>query len=178
MEVRSIIIAVFSLFFTMSAIAPHPVLADELTSEIESPNAKKKALTPQEIDPTISESPKKNFKSKLRDEEDFKKMIMEKIPYAKQAKYMWDVVDGDVDIYMKNLRADRKNKGLSYTTNRLPLIGEVKNVEFKFNAGEDMGMSFETNRMPFVGTLEGFKLKGTMGEDSRISARYTIPLDF
>ncbi len=104
--------------------------------------------------------------------------ILEKIPHGSKFKQMWNVVDGDVDLYFTGLRADRKNRGLSYTLSNRSFIGDMNDIEIEFSAGNDSEVSFKTQTIPFMGQLEGFSLKGSAGmNDSKIFARYTVPLD-
>ncbi len=173
MEVKNLTIALFTIFFVIPIIIPQNVLADEGES-VDIQN-EEPAFVEYE-DPTVPEDQESKFKLKFAEKNDLEQRIMEEIPYAKQAKYMWNVVDGDVDIYFEDLRVDRRNRGLVYTTNTVPFIGEVDDIEFKFKAGKKMNVSFETSRIPFAGKLEGFKFKGTVGDNSKVSVRYTIPL--
>lgn len=171
MEEKNFTIVLFTVFFVMPAIIPQNALADD----------EERAYIPPSFveykDPTLPEDQESKFKSKFTKKNDLEDRIMEEIPYAKQAKNLWNVVDGDVDIYVKDLRVDRRNKGLVYTTNTMPFIGEIDDTELKFQAGEEMKVSFGTSRIPFVGTLEGFKFKSSVGGDNtKVSFRYTIPL--
>lgn len=100
-----------------------------------------------------------------------------KIPYSKQLKATWKVIDGDVDLYMKGLRVDRGNKGVEYTTDYVPFMGPVEGVMFKAEAGEDNKLKFESSHIPFVGHVEGFKFKSSVGEEASVSVRYNVSLD-
>jgi len=104
--------------------------------------------------------------------------ILDQIPYGDNIKHMWNIVDGDTDIYFEGLRADRRNMGLSYTTTELPVIGKLNDIELEFTAGETNEISFKTHSIPFMGKLQGFTLKGTAGDDeNKIFARYTVKFD-
>lgn len=103
--------------------------------------------------------------------------IMAMIPYSEEMKYLWNIADGDIDLYFKGLRGDRRNKGVEYTTHKLPLIGQFEDTEFKAEVGEDMEFSFYTSSLPFKSKIEGFNFKGSVGDDARISARYTVKFD-
>ena len=119
---------------------------------------------------------KKNFKSGA---DEFVERLMEEIPYKKSLKYTWNVIDGDVDVYFKDLRVDRKNKGLTYTMNSLPLIGEIEGGELKAMLGEDSKLTFKSDYMPFVGRIDGFQLQMTAGtDDSNISLRYKTAISW
>lgn len=120
----------------------------------------------------------KQYQPKLSSENDFKNRLMNEIPYGENLKHMWDVVDGDVDLHFTGLRADRRNRGLSYTTNYIPLMGDVDGIEMKFDAGKTNEFSLKSNITPFVGKVKGLSVRGsTTNEDSKVSARYTIALD-
>ncbi len=118
--------------------------------------------------------------AKFTKKKDFEDRLMDEIPYAKELKPIWKFVDGDVDVMgIDNLRADRRNKGLIYTTNYIPFVGETKEIEFKLRGGDDFSLSFQTSHIPFAGELKGFKMHGKVGsDDSKIVAQYKIPLDF
>jgi hypothetical protein len=170
METKIIGLAFFSILFAIPAVLPQTAFAEEL-KRATTASIRDEALIPYET----GES---KYKAKFSGDTDIEKRLMEVIPYAEEAKYMWNVVDGDVDLfYVKNLRGDRKNKGLSYTTNTIPFMGDVDGLELKFSAGEEMKFSFESDIVPFMGRLEGFKLKGSVGDDSKIFFRYTVALD-
>ncbi len=112
------------------------------------------------------------------EEEEFVDKILSKIPYSKTLKSTWNVIDGDVDLYVEGLRVDRGNKGVTYKTNTIPFMGEVDGVQFKASAGEDNKLSFESSVVPFVGHVEGLKFKSSVGDDdSQVSLRYNISLD-
>ncbi len=120
--------------------------------------------------------PKKDFKS---DGDDFVDRLMEEIPYSKSLKYTWNVIDGDVDVYFEDLRVDRRNRGLTYTVDSLPLIGKIKGGELKAMVGEDSKLTFKSDYMPFVGRIEGFQLKMSAGtDDSNISLRYKTAISW
>lgn len=121
----------------------------------------------------------KDVKYKPKGEKPMEEKIMAMIPYSKQAKYLWNVADGDIDLMgVRGLRGDRGNKGITYSTHYVPLVGEMESVEFRFDAGEDMEFIFESGHIPFAGELEGFNFKASVKEDnSRVFARYTIPFD-
>ena len=103
--------------------------------------------------------------------------ILEKIPYSKQLKSTWKVIDGDVDLYVKGLRIDRGNKGLEYKTDYVPFMGSVEGVMFKAEVGEDSKMKLESSHIPFVGDVDGFKFKSSVGEDASVSLRYTTSFE-
>lgn len=127
---------------------------------------------------TLHENRKDKYKSKLMDQDDFEEKILDKIPYGHGFRKVWNVVDGDVDLYVTGLRADRRNKGVKYKTDKIPLIGTVDGLDLQFDAGERTEFSFESSHIPFAGKLEGFSFKGATGnKGSRISARYTIAFD-
>ena len=133
----------------------------ELLEAVENPNKAKE-------EKSANYFVKKNFEDK----------ILEKIPHGTKLKNMWNIVDGDVDVYFQGLKVDRRNKGLTYTIKNLNFIGGMNDIELEFSAGRDNEVSFKTHMIPFMGTLEGFSLKGTAGtDDNKIFARYTIPLD-
>lgn len=104
--------------------------------------------------------------------------ILDKIPHGSKFKQMWNIVDGDVDLYITGLRADRNNQGLSYTLSNQSFIGNMNDIEIKFSAGLENKISFKTHMIPFLGQLEGFSLKGSIDtKNSNFFARYTVPLD-
>ena len=104
--------------------------------------------------------------------------ILDKIPFGDDLKGAWHFVDGDTDIIFIGLRADRRNKGLTFTTKKLPILGEFDDVEFKFSAGDDNEVSFTTHTIPLMGRLEGFSFKATAGDDNnKVFARYTVAFD-
>lgn len=115
---------------------------------------------------------------KPKGEKPMEEKIMAMIPYSDQMKYLWNVADGDIDLLgIKGLRGDRRNKGVEYKTNYMPLIGAFDDTEFKFEAGEDMELSFNTSSLPFGRSIEGFNFNGSVGDDARVSARYTVKFD-
>jgi hypothetical protein len=123
----------------------------------------------------VNKADKKSSESKKKD--DFVDRLMEKIPYSQSLKYTWDVVDGDVDLYFKDLRVDRRNKGLSYTVNSLPMIGEMNGSELRADVGEESKLTFKSDYVPFVGHVDGFQFKASTGtDDSNISLRYKIDI--
>lgn len=118
----------------------------------------------------------KNFKS---DGDAFVDRLMQEIPYSKSLRYTWNVIDGDVDLYFEDLRVDRKNRGLTYTMDSLPMVGEMKGAELKAMLGEDNKLTFKSDYMPFVGHVEGFQLKMSAGtDDSNISLRYKTAISW
>lgn len=120
---------------------------------------------------TQSQSPSKSA-------EDMGDQILAMVPHGDKMKQAWNIIDGDVDLYVEDLRFNRKNTGVTYKTNFVPFMGEVKGVELKFDVGEENAFSFESDIVPFVGQLDGFKFSGKAGdEDSRIGMRYTFALD-
>ena len=118
------------------------------------------------------------FASRSMEDRNWEDEILEKIPHGERLKYMWNVVDGDVDLHFTGLRFDRGNTGVSYKTNYVPFIGEMDTVQFRFDAGEENEISFKTSHVPFAGDLQGLNFKASTGDSgSKISARYTIALD-
>lgn len=109
----------------------------------------------------------------------FKEKVMEKIPYSEELEHTWNIIDGDVDLMgIQGLRGDRRNKGLEYKTNALPIIGNVDGVEFKFKTGEENEFSFKSDTTPFVGHVKGLSYRGfTNTKNTGIFARYTIALE-
>jgi len=132
-----------------------------------------------DVPDNIGNVTKTTRKSSFKDDRGFEKVLLDKIPYGEDLSYMWDIVDGDVDITtVKGLRVDRRNKGLSYTTNKVPVVGAIDGMEFEFATGDTHEVSVESKIIPFVGKSERFKLKGSMSNDkSKIFARYTYPFD-
>ena len=123
-------------------------------------------------------SPSKEYRSKSGvKKQDIEDQILAMVPHGQKMKQLWYIVDGDTDLYFEGLRADKGNRGVKYTTNAMPLIGEVKGTEFEFSAGKDMEFGFESNRIPLIGEVEGFRLKGSVSDDAKISARYTMKFD-
>lgn len=109
---------------------------------------------------------------------DLEDKILAMLPQGDRLKYMWHVTDGKVDLYFEGLRFDRGNKGVTYKTKTLPFIGEMDDIEFKFEAGDDNKFSFKSSTVPIIGSIEGLSFKGSTGDKgSRISARYTIPFN-
>ena len=120
--------------------------------------------------------PTSNFKDD-KDGDDYLDDILKNMPYSKQLKATWKVLDGETDLYVEGLRFDRGNKGVEYVTNKVPFVGEVDGIRFKAEAGEDSKVKFESSRIPFVGNVEGFKFKTSVGEESSVSVRYTTSLE-
>ncbi len=126
------------------------------------------------VDNAPNDKNKRDFKAEDRD---YAEHLMNKIPYSQSLKYSWHVVDGDVDLYFEDLRVDRGNKGISYTTQSLPMFGEIDGAELRAELGEDSQLSFQSDYMPFVGHVDGFQFRAAAGtDDSRISLRYKIDL--
>lgn len=99
--------------------------------------------------------------------------IMHHVPYKNTLKHTWNVIDGDVDLGVTNLRMNRRNKGVTYKTNHIPLVGEVKGTELRADAGEDTKLTLTSDRLPFGGRVEGLQFKASVGsDDSNISLRY------
>lgn len=122
------------------------------------------------------ETAEKNKAKKI--EKSFKQKVMDEIPYSEDIKYMWDIVDGDIDLYVTGLRGDRRNKGLKYTTDTMPLIGKIDGMELQFKAGNKNGLFFKSDKMPFIGHIKGLSYKGAISnKDTALFARYTIALD-
>jgi len=117
-----------------------------------------------------------SFKAKGND---FVDKLMKKIPYSKQLKYTWDVVDGDVDLYFENLRVDRGNQGVSYKTNTLPIVGDMEGSEIKAEFGQDSKLTFKSDYMPMMGRIDGFQFKASAStDDTAISMRYKTNIDW
>lgn len=132
----------------------------ELLNSVESPDNDEKTTSTYFV--------KKSFEDK----------ILDKIPHGSKFKQMWNIVDGDVDLHFTGLRADRSNRGLSYSLYNQSFIGDMNDIEIEFSAGQENKVSFKTQMVPFLGKLEGFSLKGSAGmKDSNLFARYTVPLD-
>ena len=115
--------------------------------------------------------------SKYFKDSSFEDRLSEEFPIVKKLKPAWNLANGETDIFVENLRADRRNKGLTYKTNYIPFIGTSEAVEFKFRAGEENSVSFESDYIPFAGRVDGFNIKGSVGDDSKIFARYTVKFD-
>jgi len=128
--------------------------------------------------PTICVANEKRNKAKTMGK-NFKEKVMDTVPYSEELEQTWNIIDGDVDLMgIQGLRGDRKNKGLEYKTNALPLIGEVDGVEFKFKTGDKNEFSFKSQITPFIGDIKGLSYRGyTNTNNSAIFARYTIALD-
>lgn len=104
--------------------------------------------------------------------------LIKKIPYKNTLKYTWDVIDGDVDLGVKNLRVDRGNKGITYKTNHIPMLGEMEGTQIKAEAGEDTKLTLTSDRVPFGNRVEGLRFKASVGnDDSNISLRYQTSID-
>ena len=133
---------------------------------------------------TISEAPANEISESTnsyasKDKGDFVDDLMEKIPYSKQLKYTWNVVDGDVDLYFEDLRVDRRNKGVSYTMETLPLIGEMEGSEIRAEVGDDNKITFKSDYMPLMGRVDGFQFKASTGtDDSTVSFKYKTAIDW
>ncbi|MFK7839367.1 MAG: hypothetical protein AB8B83_03470 [Bdellovibrionales bacterium] len=105
--------------------------------------------------------------------------LMKKIPYSKQLKYTWDIIDGDVDLYFENLRADRSNRGITYKMIELPMIGKMQGSELKADIGKDSKLTFKSDYMPMVGHIDGLEFKASAGTDkSVISLRYKADINW
>ena len=133
---------------------------------------------------TISEAPANEISESTnsyasKDKGDFVDDLMEKIPYSKQLKYTWNVVDGDVDLYFEDLRVDRRNKGVSYTMETLPLVGEMEGSEIRAEVGDDNKITFKSDYMPLMGRVDGFQFKASTGtDDSTVSFKYKTAIDW
>ena len=120
----------------------------------------------------------KSYSSQLISDLNIEDKILKNIPFSKNLKSIWNVVDGETDIYLNGLRADRNNLGLSYTNNHIPFLGEIDGLEIKFSAGQENDISFKSNVIPFMGQLDGLTLKGsTNSKESKIFARYKVEFD-
>ena len=108
------------------------------------------------------------------DGEELVDSLMNRIPYKKSLKHTWKFIDGDVDVAgVNNLRVNRRNKGLRYKTNHIPLIGEVEGTELRADAGEDTKLTMTSDRLPFTGRVDGMTFKASVGnDDSKVSLRY------
>lgn len=89
------------------------------------------------------------FKNKPASEDEIIDKILKKIPYHRQLRATWNLVDGETDLYVDGLRFDRRNKGVTYTTDTLPIMGQI----------------------------DGLKIKASAGKDQEISVRYKVSLD-
>jgi hypothetical protein len=129
--------------------------------------------------PMIESEKKASFKKDKKSRKKVKNTLVQKIPFGDDLGDTWEFINGEVDIMgFENLRADRRNKGLQYTTNDLPLLGSVDGLDMRFAAGEDMEFSFTSDVTPFIGKIEGLSFKGAAGtDDNHISARYKIKFD-
>lgn len=104
--------------------------------------------------------------------------IMHHVPYKNTLKHTWNVIDGDVDLGVTNLRMNRRNKGVTYKTNHIPLVGEMKGTQIRADAGEDNKLTLTSDRLPFGGRVEGMQFKASVGnDDSNISLRYNQSID-
>ena len=156
-----------SALLALSAMIPCNAFAEGVADDIPT----------SEPPPAEKENPETKYKAKLLEKQDFEERLMEAIPYAEELRPVWHFIDGDTDIFIPNLRVDRRNKGLVYKTSEIPFVGKMEGIEFKLKAGEEMELGFESNHIPFMGELEGFNIKGSVGEESKIFARYTIKFD-
>lgn len=170
MNTKLIRIIVLGVLFTLPLTVSSFAFADDIEDQVA-------PVTPSAPPPDL-EALEKKYAPRLVDKKDLEQRIIENIPFAEDLKPVWHLVDGKTDVFIPNLRVDRRNKGLTYTTNTIPFIGTFEGTELKFKAGEDMKFTFESDYIPFMGRLEGFNVKASVSEDeSSIFARYTIPLD-
>ncbi len=136
--------------------------------------------TPRELLKSVEtpEDEKRSATARFIEEANLEDKILSKVPHGSRIKHIWNIVDGDVDLYFTGLRADKGNRGITYTTTNLPVIGKINDMKFEFSAGETNEISFTTHVIPFMGELKGFTLKGTAGDDdNKIFARYTVPFE-
>lgn len=175
MSKTTLITGILSILLVMPALLITPCHSkDNDKPSIENNEAEEQRVD----DKSDPKEEKKNYQSNSIDEDDLKERIMAAIPYSEDLEYMWNVVDGDVDVYFTGLRVHKNSKGFRYTTNHMPFIGPVDGLEMQFTAGEDMKFTFKSDRMPIIGKLEGLNYKGSMNNgNAEISARYTIALD-
>lgn len=163
MTKKCITITLLGVCFMMLIVAFSTAYADEA---IEASN---KETQPSE---------QKRYRKNSLDEDELKARLMDMIPYAEEMKYMWDIADGDVDIYFKGLRFDAGNKGMVYKSNFVPYIGNVSGMEYKLAAGEKPKFSIKSNYMPVIGKIDGMSYKASVKSgDARVFARYTIAFD-
>ena len=164
------------------------IITHQWTPEVEpmkftvSPPKPKKAaplVVPYLGQPIPDYEPRHSFNSDSSDKVAYEDQVLSMVPHGDKLKKTWNIIDGDVDLMgIKGLRGDRRNKGVTYSTNYVPFIGDMESVEFRFDAGEDMEFIFESSHIPFMGQLEGFNFKTSIKDDNqRVFARYTIPFD-
>lgn len=121
---------------------------------------------------------KETKKSSSHSKDNLEEKLLSYIPHAPKMKKIWKLVDGDVDLYMTGLRFNRKNTGVSYETKTIPLLGEIDDINLRFDAGKKNEVSFQSKALPFIQNIDGFHMKAVMNDDhSRIYARYSITLD-
>jgi len=131
-----------------------------------------------ETNPKEKQSEEKEFVSKLVQDTDWEKQLLSKIPFSKNLKGTYHFIKGETDIYVKGLRMDASNRGVSYTTSKTPLLGSHLGLKLKFSAGKENGVFFNTHSIPLMVDVEGFSLKGSAtDEDNRIFARYKFALE-
>lgn len=193
MSIKNLLRIFFGVFFVMTATFMNTAYAEGdkvedkpfFEARINWMNEPADLLSPlqqaseTDVPDNIGNVTKTTRKSSFKDDRGFEKILLDKVPYGEDLSYMWDVVDGDVDIAtVQGLRVDRRNKGLSYTTNKVPIVGTVDGMEFEFATGDTHEVSVESKIIPFVGKSERFKVKGSMSSDkSKVFARYTYPFD-
>jgi hypothetical protein len=128
------------------------------------------------VDGAVSDENKTSYKPK---DDDYVENLIKTIPYGQSLKHSWNVADGDVDLYFEDLRVNRSNKGVSYTTDSLPIFGQLDGSQFRADLGEDSQLSFRSDYVPFVGRIDGFQFRAAAGtDDSTISLSYKIDLDW
>ncbi len=129
--------------------------------------------------PTIERSQKSDRKKDKKAIKSAAGGLKDKIPFGEDLGQTWEFINGEVDILgFENLRADRRNKGLQYTTNELPALGAIDGLNMKFSAGEDIEFSFKSDVTPFIGKIDGLNFEGAAGTDGgEFSARYKIQFD-
>lgn len=138
-----------------------------------------RAQLKQVEDPDLYEKEQRSKTYRFVSDKNIQDEILGKLPFGKDLKGMWNFIDGDTDIFITGLRADRGNKGLSYTMNGLPIIGSMDDIKLKFSAGDDNEIQFTTHSIPFMGRLEGFTFKATADQDdNKVFARYTVPFKY
>lgn len=116
-----------------------------------------------------------NYKSEESgmDEKEWVGKVLKKLPYKNTIKYTWDVMEGDVDLMdVKNFRADVGNRGVTYKTNYIPLMGNVEGTHIQADLGKDTELKFESDYFPLIGRKDGLKFKASVGDGANISLRY------
>lgn len=103
--------------------------------------------------------------------------LVKNIPYGHSLKQTWHVVDGDVDLYFEGLRVNRRNKGVSYTVNALPVVGTINRGKLKAHLGEESNLTYASDYIPLIGRIDDMRFQASTGtQDSNISLRYKIDI--